>query len=178
MENKTLSRALFGVTVVLFIITFYFFFGMMTNGKPKDYDPQQMGLEMISKDQANEGNYIELGQAAYDAKLKQIDNHILTGVNYMGIILLIAGAIMIIFLVWGLISTLMIDFKKGVPSLIFSGIAILAFIFAFAMQGDESLDSDMQKANFWAYGLFFVLVPGAAILVIDLVIGIIRGYTK
>jgi len=76
MENKTLSRALFGVTVVLFIITFYFFFGMMTNGKPKDYDPQQMGLEMISKDQANEGNYIELGQAAYDAKLKQIDNHI------------------------------------------------------------------------------------------------------
>ena len=49
----------------------------------------------------------------------------------MTVILFIAGGLMVVFLLWGLISTLMTDFKKGIPSLIFVGIAILAFIFAY-----------------------------------------------
>ncbi len=178
MENKTLSRALFGVTVLLFIISAYFFFGMMTNGAPKDYDAEQMGLELIQKKEATSKDYLAKGEKLYKEKIASIDGHILTGVNYMAGVLFIAGGLMVIFLIWGLISTLMTDFKKGIPSLIFVGIAILAFIFAFAMQGKDTLGADIQASNFWVYGLLFVLIPGAIILVIDLVWGIIRGYTK
>ena len=178
MENKTLSRALFGVTVVLFIITFYFFFGMMSNGQPDSYDPEQMGLEMLSEkvEGVTKDNYLDKGQAAFDAQVKKIDGNIKTGVTYMGVILIIAGILMVAFLIWGLVTTLMTDFKKGLPSLIFSGIAILAFIVAFAMQGSEG--GDIQSANFWVYGLFAVLIPGAIILVVDLILGIVRGYAK
>lgn len=178
MENKTLSRALFGVTVVLFIITFYFFYGMITNGQPDSYDPEQMGLEMLSEkvEGVNKTNYLDKGEAAFNAQIKKIDSNIKAGVTYMGFILIVAGIIMVVFLIWGLVTTLMTDFKKGLPSLIFSGIAILAFIFAFAMQG--KMGGDMQKANFWVNGLLFVLIPGAIILLVDLILGIVRGYTK
>ena len=110
----------------------------------------------------------------------------------MRIILYLAGGLMVIFLIWGLIQTLTTDFKKGLPSLIFAGIALMAFIFAFMSAGTdvtgfeglvkkEGMDTakDMvSSSNFWVYGVLFVLIPGAFILVIDLIIGIVRGYTK
>ena len=193
MENKTLSRALFGVTVVLFIITFYFFYGMMANGAPKDYDPEQIGLELRDQKKASDSDYMEKGTAIFDAKVKKINNHITAGVSYMRIILFIAAILMIAFLIWGLIQTLTTDFKKGLPSIIFVAIAILAFIFAFISSGGndvtgfdnlvkkEGLDNAqtmISSSNFWVYGVLFVLIPGAILLVVDLIIGIVRSYSK
>ncbi len=192
MENKTLSRSLFGVTVVLFIVSFYFFWGMMANGAPESFDPEQMGLELYQNKEATADNYLELGEAAYEAQLSKIDGNILGGVNYMTIVLFLAGGLMVVFLVWGLITTLMNNFKKGMPSLIFVGIAALAFIWAFINSGTdttgfenvvkkEGLDNAqamISSSNFWVNGLFFVLIPGAILLVVDLIIGIVKGYTK
>jgi len=192
MENKTLSRALFGVTFVLAIITFYFFIGMMTNGAPSDYDPEQMGLELLRDKKASNDNYMEKGTALYETQVKKINSNITAGVSYMRIILYLAGGLMVIFLLWGLIQTLTTDFKKGLPSLMFAGIALLAFIFAYMSAGNdvtgfeglvkkEGMDTAKEmvsSSNFWVYGVLFVLIPGAIILVIDLIIGIVRGYTK
>jgi len=192
MENKTLSRALFIVSTILFIITFYFFAGMVNNGAPDSYDPKQMGVELMDQGKASVATYKEEGQKAFDNQVKKIDSHILTGVNYMTIILFIAGGLMVIFLVFGLISTLINDFKKGIPSLIFVGISILAFIWAFSNSGgdttgydglitkfgQEEASSMISTTNFWVSGLLFVLIPGVIILVVDLVISIIRGFAK
>jgi hypothetical protein len=110
----------------------------------------------------------------------------------MTIILFIAGGLMIVFLLWGLIKTLMTDFKKGIPSLIFVGIVILAFIWASINSGSDTEGFDklvrsigedgaadaVSKSNFWVNGLLFVLIPGALILVADLVWSLVKGYSK
>ena len=89
---------------------------------------------------------------------------------------------MVVFLVWGLISTLMNNFKKGLPSLIFVGIAGLAFLWAFINSGTdtagfenvvkkEGLDNAqamVSSSNFWVNGLFFVLI--ALIIVLSSVL--------
>lgn len=192
MENKTLSRALFGVSIILFIITFYFVYGMVSNGAPESYDPDQMGVELIEQGKASNANYKEKGQEAFDKQIAKIDSNILAGVNYMQIILIIAGGLMVIFLLWGLISTLMTNFKKGVPSLIFVGIAVLAFIWASINSGSSTEGYEellvkfpeneagdvISTTNFWVNGLLFVFIPGIFILLIDLVWGLIKGYTK
>ena len=110
-------------------------------------------------------------------QIEKIDSHILGGVTYLQIMLYIAGILMVVFLVWGLISTMMTNFKKAMPSLVFVGIAILAFIYAYANTGSDPSE-DVRLSNFWVNGLMFVLVPGAIFLVVDLVIGIVKGYTK
>ncbi|MEN8927423.1 MAG: hypothetical protein ABF242_04510 [Flavobacteriales bacterium] len=192
MENKKLSRALFFVSVVLFIITAYFVWGMMSNGAPDSYDPDQMGVELIDQGLATNANYAAKGKEAYDNKVQKIEGNILAGVNYMTAILFIAGGLMIIFLLWGLVKTLMTDFKKGIPSLIFVGIVIIAFIWASANAGSDTEGFDklvrsvgetdaasaVSKSNFWVNGLLFVLIPGAIILVVDLIWSLLRGYTK
>ena len=138
MENKTLSRALFFVSVLLFIITAYFVWGMMSNGAPDSYDPDQMGVELIDQGLATNANYAEEGKKAYENKISQIEGNILAGVNYMTIILFLAGGLMVVFLLWGLIKTLRTDFKKGIPSLIFVGIVILALIWASLNSGSDT----------------------------------------
>ncbi|MDA9066344.1 hypothetical protein N9K26_00925 [Flavobacteriales bacterium] len=192
MENKTLSRALFIVSTILFVITFFFFTGMVSNGAPDSYDPKQMGVELMDQGKASVATYKEEGQKAFEAQVKKIDSHILTGVNYMTIILIIAGGLMVVFLVYGLISTLMNNFKKGIPSLIFVGISILAFLWAFSNSGGDTTGYDglitkfgqeeasnmISTTNFWVSGLLFVLIPGVIILIVDLVISIIRGFAK
>lgn len=192
MENKTLSRALFIVSTILFVITFFFFIGMVSNGAPDSYDPKQMGVELMDQGKASVATYKEEGQKAFEAQVKKIDSHILTGVNYMTIILIIAGGLMVVFLVYGLISTLMNNFKKGIPSLIFVGISILAFLWAFSNSGGDTTGYDglitkfgqeeasnmISTTNFWVSGLLFVLIPGVIILIVDLVISIIRGFAK
>jgi len=94
--------------------------------------------------------------------------------------------------VYGLISTLMNNFKKGIPSLIFVGISILAFLWAFSNSGGDTTGYDglitkfgqeeasnmISTTNFWVSGLLFVLIPGVIILIVDLVISIIRGFAK
>lgn len=192
MENKTLSRALFFVSVVLFIITAYFVFSMMSNGAPDAYDPDQMGVELIDQGKATNANYAAEGKKAYENQISKIEGNILAGVNYMSVILIIAGGLMVVFLLWGLIKTLMTDFKKGIPSLIFVGIVILAFIWAFANSGSDTSGFDklvrsvgetnaadaVSKSNFWVNGLLFVLIPGALILLVDLVWSLVKGYSK
>tara|TARA_B110000977_G_scaffold94673_2_gene125142 strand:+ start:1467 stop:2045 length:579 start_codon:yes stop_codon:yes gene_type:complete len=192
MENKTLSRALFFVSVLLFIITAYFVWGMMSNGAPDSYDPDQMGVELIDQGLATNANYAEEGKKAYENKISQIEGNILAGVNYMTLILFLAGGLMVVFLLWGLIKTLRTDFKKGIPSLIFVGIVILALIWASLNSGsdtegfgklvrsigEEGAADAVSKSNFWVNGLLFVLIPGALILLVDLVWGLVKGYSK
>lgn len=192
MENKTLSRALFFVSVLLFLITAYFVWGMMSNGAPDAYDPDQMGVELIDQQLATTDNYAAEGKKAYDNKIASIEGNILSGVKYMTVILFIAGGLMVVFLLWGLISTLMTDFKKGIPSLIFVGIVIVAFIWASINSGSDTTGFEklvtsvgetdaadaVSKSNFWVNGLLFVLIPGAIILVVDLVWSLLKGYSK
>ena len=192
MENKTLSRGLSIFALVLIIIAAYFFRGMMSNGAPEDYDPEQMGLQMYQNGDATADNYLELGQAAYEKQIQKIDSNIFYGVNYMTILLYLAGGLMVVFLIWGLVSTLMNNFKKGLPSLIFVGIAGLAFLWAFINSGSDTTGFEklvtkegadtakemVSSSNFWVSGLLFVLIPGAILLLIDLIMGIVRGYTK
>lgn len=192
MENKTLSRALFFVSVLLFLITAYFVWGMMSNGAPDAYDPDQMGVELIDQQLATTDNYAAEGKKAYDNKIASIEGNILSGVKYMTVILFIAGGLMVVFLLWGLISTLMTDFKKGIPSLIFVGIVIVAFIWASINSGSDTTGFEklvtsvgetdaadaVSKSNFWVNGLLFVLIPGFFILVIDLVWSLLKGYSK
>jgi hypothetical protein len=165
---------------------------MVSNGAPDSYDPKQMGVELMDQGKASVATYKEEGQKAFEAQVKKIDSHILTGVNYMTIILIIAGGLMVVFLVYGLISTLMNNFKKGIPSLIFVGISILAFLWAFSNSGGDTTGYDglitkfgqeeasnmISTTNFWVSGLLFVLIPGVIILIVDLVISIIRGFAK
>jgi len=192
MENKTLSRALFFVSLALCLIAAYFAWGMMSNGSPDSYDPDQMGVELIDQGLATNANYAEEGKEAYENKISQIEGNILAGVNYMTVILFLAGGLMVVFLLWGLIKTLMTDFKKGIPSLIFVGIVILALIWASLNSGSDTEGFDklvrsigeegaadaVSKSNFWVNGLLFVLIPGALILLVDLVWGLIKGYSK
>lgn len=192
MENKTLSRALFFVSLALCLIAAYFAWGMMSNGSPDSYDPDQMGVELIDQGLATNANYAEEGKEAYENKISQIEGNILAGVNYMTVILFLAGGLMVVFLLWGLIKTLMTDFKKGIPSLIFVGIVILALIWASLNSGSDTEGFDklvrsigeegaadaVSKSNFWVNGLLFVLIPGALILLVDLVWGLVKGYSK
>lgn len=180
------------MSVILFLITAYFVYGMMSNGAPDAYDPDQMGVELIDQGQATTANYAAKGKEAYDNKVSTIEGNILAGVNYMTIILFIAGGLMVVFLLLGLIRTLMTDFKKGIPSLIFVGIVIIAFVWAslnsgsstegfdglVRKMGEEGAGEVVAKSNFWVNGLLFVLIPGAIILVIDLVWSLIKGYSK
>jgi len=190
MKNKLVTNILFGVTALIFIIAVYFLVTMTINGAPDAYKPDQMGIELIDQGKATPANYLEEGQKAYDSQVMKIENNILSGVNFMVIVLLIAGVLMIGFLLYGLINTLRHDFKKGLPSLIFSGIVLLAFVWASMNSGDdtqgfESLVSKegevaaksmLSQTNFWVNGLLFVFIPGALLLIVDLVWSIIKGY--
>lgn len=192
MENKLISRILFGVVILIFAVTFYFFYGMMKNGAPEDYDPGQLGVELIDEGKASNANYMEKGQEVYDQKIKTLEGNILNGVSFMQWMLYIAGGIMVIFLILGLVQTATSDIKKALPSLVFVVIAGLAFIYAYinsgsdtagfdrlvAEEGQEKAGEIVSTTNFWVNGLFFVLIPGGIILLVDLVRGIIRGLAK
>ncbi len=192
MENKIISRALFGVSIILFAITFYFFYGMMSNGAPEDYDPGQMGVELIDQGKASTADYMEKGQEAYDKKIKGLESNIQSGVGFMKWVLIIAGALMILFLLYGLFITATSDFKKAIPSLIFVVIAGAAFLWAYinagsdtagfervvAEEGEEGAKSIVSTTNFWVNGLLFVLIPGAILLVVDLVKDIAKSLAK
>ena len=99
---------------------------------------------------------------------------------------------MILFLIVGLALTIMGDFKKAIPSLIFVAIALITFIYAYinsgtdvagfdalvSKEGMEAAKPIISTTNFWVNGLMFVLIPGAALLVIDLVKDIVKGFAK
>jgi hypothetical protein len=192
MNNKIVTIILKVVVGLIFILAFFFTARMMMNGKPDSYKPDQLGIELIDQGKATNANYLEKGKEAYDAISIKIESNILAGVNFMAIILIIAAILMIGFLIYGLITTLMTDFKKGIPSLIFSGIVLLAFIWAYINSGTDTTGFDslvskntpevaegiMSTTNFWVNGLLFVFIPGVLILLVDLVWGIIRGYSK
>lgn len=192
MENKIISRILFVVLVVIFAVTFYFFYGMFTNGAPKDYEPAQMGVELIDEGQASNANYMEKGQEAYDQKVESIEGTIVGGVTFMQWMLYIAGGLMIIFLVLGVIQAAMSDIKKALPAIVFMVLTGLAFLYAYfnsgtdtegfdrlvVVEGEEKAKEIISTTNFWVNGLLFVLVPGFIILLVDLVRGIIRGLAK
>lgn len=190
MENKVLSRTLFGVLIIIFAITFYFTYGMMKNGAPQDYDPGQLGVELIDQGKASNANYMEEGQKVYDQKVQTLESNIYNGIQFMNWMLYIAGGLLVLFLVLGLVQTIMFDFKRALPSLIFVVISGLAFLYAYlnsgtdtkgfedlvSQNGPEKAANIMSMTNFWVNGLFFVLIPGVIILALDLILGMIRGF--
>lgn len=196
MENKILSRSLFGVSVLIFVIAFYFFYGMMKNGAPSSFDPDQMGAELYEAGKADNGNYRALGQEAFDKQVKKINSHIYGGVTFLEILLIIAAGLMVLFLIYGVIVSAMADIKKALPAILFSGLAIITLLLAFVMGGDssEGLEASMNKiaasdgidaakaavstTNFWVVGLLIILLPGVALLLIDLVKDIVKGLAK
>ena len=106
--------------------------------------------------------------------------------------LYIAGGLMVIFLILGVLQAASSEIKKALPAIIFMAIAAIAFVYAYfnsgtdtngfeklvAKEGEESAKEIISTTNFWVNGLLFVLVPGFVILVVDLIRGIIRGLAK
>lgn len=192
MENKLISRVLFGISILIFVITFYFVYGMITNGAPGKYDPAQLGVELINQGEATNANYMEKGQEIYDQKVGALESNISAGIGFAQILLYIGVGLMVVFLVYGVVTTAMNNFKKAIPSLIFVGVTLLGFIWAMISAGGstegienivadkspEEASSILSMTNFWVGGVMFLLVPGFILLVVDLVLGIVRSSSK
>ncbi len=192
MENKLISRVLFGISILIFVITFYFVYGMITNGAPQKYDPAQLGVELINSGDATNANYIEKGQELYDQKVGALEGNISAGIGFAQIILYIGLGLMVIFLIYGLITTAISDIKKAIPSLIFVGLTVIALIWAAISSGgsveglqgvvaDRSpaeAESALSLANFWVGGVMILFIVGSILLVVDLVVGIIKSSLK
>lgn len=189
MENKLISRVLFGISILIFVITFYFAYGMITNGSPQKYDPAQLGVELIDSGEATNANYIEKGQDLYDKKVGALEGNISAGIGFAQVILYIGVGLMLIFLVYGLFVTATNDIKKAIPSFIFVGLTVVAFIWAAISSGGstegletavadrsaEEASSILSMTNFWVGGVMILLVGGSILLVVDLVKGILRS---
>lgn len=189
MENKLISRVLFGISILIFVVTFYFVYGMITNGKPGDYDPAQLGAELIKTQEASNEDYMEKGLEVYNQKIETLDSNISAGVSFAQVVLYIGLGLMVVFLIYGLIVTATNDFKKALPSLIFVGVAAIGFIWALIASGGgaegmenavadkspEEASSIISMTNFWVGGVMVLLIPGAILLVVDLIKGIIRS---
>lgn len=186
MENKLLSRILFGVRVVIIAVAAYFFYGMLTNGKPSDFDPAQIGVELIDEGKATNANYIEKGQEVADQKVRKLEGNITTGISFMQWVLYIAGGLLGLFLLYGVVLNATMDFKRALPSILFVLVAAIALIIGMTMQSPSESDTAILGAseevitqtNFWVYALMAVLIPGVILLVLDLVWGIARSFTK
>lgn len=189
MENKLISRVLFGTSILIFVITFYFVYGMITNGKPEDYDPAQLGVELIDKGEATNANYMEKGEEIYNQKVGTLESNISTGIGFAQVILYIGVGLMLVFLIYGLYVTATNDIKKAIPSLIFVGLTVIAFIWAAISSGGstegletavadrsaEDAASVLSMTNFWVGGVMILFVVGSILLVVDLVKGIVRS---
>jgi len=70
MENKLLSRILFGFVAIIFVVSIYFFIGMSVNGHPDSYKADQMGIELVDQGEATTANFMEKGVEARDKKSK------------------------------------------------------------------------------------------------------------
>jgi hypothetical protein len=187
MENKLIKRVLFGISIAIFVITFYFFYGMISNGAPKDFDPAQLGVELINQGEATNANYMEKGTELYNQKVGKLEGNISAGVGFAQVILYIGAALMVVFLLYGLFVTATSDIKKALPSLIFVGVAAIGFIWAAIssggstegldglVAGQEDAEGILSSTNFWVGGVLALLIPGAILLVVDLIRGIIRS---
>jgi hypothetical protein len=189
MENKLISRVLFGMSILIFVITFYFVYGMITNGTPQKYDPAQLGIELINSGEATNANYIEKGQALYERKIGDLEGNISAGIGFAQFVLYLGVGLMLIFLIYGLYVTATSDIKKAIPSFIFVGLTIIAFIWAAISAGGsteglesavadrsaEDASSILSMTNFWVGGVMILFVFGSIILVVDLIKGIVRS---
>ena len=191
MENKSLSRILFIISTLLFVVTIYFVYGMFSNGDPGALDPNQMGLELVEQGKDAEADYYTVGQEAYEKQVSKIGNNIQSGIVFMYIMLAIAGISMIIFLLWGVIKTMMTSVKKALPSLVFVGITLITIIVGYLFSSEstegfegvvrtygEDAGSVMATTTFWVYGILSLFFAGILILIVDLLVGIIKGFTK
>lgn len=189
MENKLISRVLFGISILIFVITFYFVYGMITNGAPEKYDPAQLGVELINSGDATNANYMEKGQELYDQKVGTLEGNISAGISFAQVVLYVGVGLMVIFLIYGVVTTAMNDIKKAIPSLIFVGLTVIAFIWAAISAGGsteglqnvvadkspEEATSILSMTNFWVGGVMILFIVGSILLVVDLVKGIVRS---
>ena len=189
MENKLISRVLFGMSILIFVITFYFVYGMITNGKPSDYKPDQLGVQLLDKGEATNANYKELGLELFNQKVGTLESNISTGIGFAQVVLYIGVGLMLIFLVYGLFVTATNNIKKAIPSLIFVGLTIVAFIWAAISSGGstegletavadrsaEDAASILSMTNFWVGGVMILFVGGSILLIVDLVKGIVKS---
>ena len=184
MENKLLSRILFGFVAIIFVVSIYFFIGMSVNGHPDSYKADQMGIELVDKGEATTANFMEKGVEARDKKVKSIEATILNGIGFMQILLWIAGILMVLFLVLSTVMTAVNNPKKAIPSGIFIAITVITFIYAFANSGSDTegfsgvTPEVMSTTNFWVSGFILILIVGGAIFLVSLLWDIIKGFAK
>lgn len=184
MENKLLSRILFVFVSLVFVVSFYFFVEMMSNGHPDDYKADQMGIELVDAGDATTANFMEKGKEARDAKVKSLEANILNGIGFMQILLWIAGILMAGFLAFSTVMTAINNPKKAIPSLIFILVAGITFVWSFANSGTDTTgfkgvtEEVMSTTNFWVNGFIFILLIGGVLFLFSLLWDIIKGFAK
>ena len=147
---KGINTILMGVIGLILLISIFFSYRMLVLGNPKAYNPQTMATELFYIDNPNakemtsaqQMDYEEKGQKAFDAQIASIDANVSSAVTFMIIVFVIAVLLMIAAMLFG---TFALNLNKNLLTIIsLIGIAALFLIF-YASAGTEVLP-DYKKA--------------------------------